>query len=191
MYHTAANLGIQHAVQQGSTYVVRTKFSASKHWEDCAKYGCTAMQYIGELCRYLLQHADGPSDKSHSLRVAIGNGLRPEIWDEFQRRFNVPEICEFYGATEGAGALMNYCRNYEGQGAVGRSGPILSKFLPAKLIKFDVANEKAIRDPRTGFCVECAANEAGELINPIKDLPGGIKNYEGYTSVEATEKKLM
>ena len=35
-----------------------------------------------------------------SCRIAIGNGLRPEIWEQFQERFNVPEIGEFYGATE-------------------------------------------------------------------------------------------
>merc|ERR1711971_611424 len=149
------------------------------------------MQYIGELCRYLLTQSDDSSTSKHRLRVAYGNGLRPEIWNEFQRRFNVPEILEFYGATEGAGALVNYCQNYEGQGAVGRLGPITSLISPSKIVKFDVENEKPVRDPSTGFCLECAYDEAGELINPIKTLPGGLPNFEGYTSKEATEKKLL
>jgi fatty-acyl-CoA synthase len=195
MYHTAANLGIGHALNHGSTYVIRAKFSATQHWDDCAKYNCVAMQYIGELCRYLLSHPGGPSDKSHKLRVAFGNGLRPEIWDEFQRRFNVPEILEFYGATEGAGALMNYCKNYEGQGAVGWQGPFMKKIMPTKIVKFDVENEKPVRDAKTGFCIECAVNEPGELVNPVRDMMdtggGKISNFEGYTSKEATEKKLL
>merc|ERR1719230_1247822 len=152
----------------GSTYVIRTKFSATSLWQECGKYNCVAMQYIGELCRYLLATPDGPSDKSHKLRVAFGNGLRPEIWDQFQRRFNVPEILEFYGATEGAGILVNYCKNYEGQGAVGWQGPIQKMIFPTKIVKFDVEKDVPYRDPQTGFCVECPVNEPGELLNPIK-----------------------
>merc|ERR1719401_2933088 len=103
------------------------------------------MQYIGELCRYLLTQSDEKSGKSHKLRIAFGNGLRPEIWDQFQRTFNVPEVLEFYGATEGAGVLMNYCKNYEGQGAVGRMGALLSKAMPATIVRFDVENEMPVR----------------------------------------------
>ena len=35
----------------------------------------------------------------------FGNGLRPQIWEEFVNRFSSPtnrvQIAEFYGATEG------------------------------------------------------------------------------------------
>merc|ERR1712241_884868 len=82
LYHSAANLGAIATLTMGMTYVVRTKFSATKQWEECATYGCVAMQYIGELCRYLLQHEDRKTDNGHKLRVAMGNGLRPEIWDQ-------------------------------------------------------------------------------------------------------------
>merc|ERR1719191_1167059 len=124
MYHSAANLGVTTVIRRGCTMVLRRKFSARNHWSDCAKYNATAMQYIGELCRYLLAAPESKFEKGHRLRLAFGNGLRPEIWDEFQRRFSVPEVGEFYGATEGNGALLNYCRNYEGQGAVGRGGAL-------------------------------------------------------------------
>lgn len=195
MYHSAANLGIGHAINLGSTYIIRAKFSASKQWEDCGKYGAVAMQYIGELCRYLLTSPAAPADKSHKLRVAFGNGLRPEIWDQFQRRFQVPEILEFYGATEGAGVLVNYCQNYQGQGAVGWAGPLMSRIMPASIVKFDVENEVPFRDPKTGFCVECAPNESGELLNPVRSnittSSGELSNFEGYTNKEATEKKLL
>jgi acyl-CoA synthetase (AMP-forming)/AMP-acid ligase II len=84
LYHSAANLGALHALTCGSTYVLRAKFSASKQWEDCAKYNCVAMQYIGELCRYLITQSDVKNLPKHNVRVAFGNGLRPEIWDQFQ-----------------------------------------------------------------------------------------------------------
>jgi len=31
----------------------------------------------------------------------FGNGLRPQIWNEFKERFGIKRIGEFYGATEG------------------------------------------------------------------------------------------
>ena len=30
----------------------------------------------------------------HKLRGAIGNGLRPEVWDDFQDKFNIPLVVE-------------------------------------------------------------------------------------------------
>lgn len=194
LYHSAANLGLVHAVQRGATYIIRKKFTATQQWEDCAKYGATAMQYIGELCRYLLAVPPGKFDQAHKLRIAFGNGLRPEIWDEFQKRFNIPEIGEFYGATEGNGALLNYCRNYEGQGAVGRAGALANLVLPMSIVKFDVENEVPVRDPATGFCIRCDFNEPGELIVPIKKLKtadGELEDFQGYTNKEATDKKLL
>jgi len=191
-YHSGANLGVNHTVRSGSTLVVRQKFTATQHWDDCAKHGCTVMQYIGELGRYLVAQPKKDTDTSHKLRIAVGNGLRPEIWNEFQRRFNIPEIGEFYGATEGNGGCINHCRNYEGQGAVGRAGALMLKMRPMNIVKFDVEAEMPIRN-KDGFCIECDFNEPGELISPImtvKTADGEVDDFEGYTSKEATEKKI-
>jgi len=192
MYHTAANLGTTTAIKQGATYIVRAKFSASNHWQDCEKYGATAMQYIGELCRYLVAAPQRDGETKHKLRIAIGNGLRPEIWDTFQRRFNIPEIGEFYGATEGNAALVNHCKNFEGQGAVGQAGSLFLKARPMHIVKFDVENEVPVRD-QNGFCIECKANEVGELIAPIRKIvtaQGAVDDFEGYTDKNATDKKI-
>lgn len=40
----------------GATCVLKKKFSASQFWKDCLKHEVTVVQYIGELCRYLLNH---------------------------------------------------------------------------------------------------------------------------------------
>jgi solute carrier family 27 fatty acid transporter 1/4 len=58
-------------------------------------------QYIGEICRYLLSAPERPEDKAHKVQLMFGNGLRPQIWENFVNRFNVANIGEFYGATEG------------------------------------------------------------------------------------------
>lgn len=193
MYHTAANLGILSALVHGCTCVIRSRFSASNHWEDCAKYKCTAMQYIGELCRYLLAAPHRPAEKTHCLRIAIGNGLRPELWNDFQQRFGIKEIGEFYGATEGNVAMFNHCKKYQGQGAVGRSGSLFLMAKPMHILKFDVENEEPIRNDR-GFCIECPFDEAGELVAPIRKVQtadGEMDDFEGYTNKEATEKKVL
>lgn len=38
----------------GATVVLKPKFSASQFWEDCQRHRVTVFQYIGELCRYLV-----------------------------------------------------------------------------------------------------------------------------------------
>ena len=58
-------------------------------------------QYIGETCRYLRATAPRPEERAHKIRLMYGNGLRPQIWAEFVKRFNIAQISEFYGATEG------------------------------------------------------------------------------------------
>lgn len=42
------------------------------------------------------------------MRMALGNGLRQSIWEEFMGRFNIPQIAEFYGATECNCSLGNF-----------------------------------------------------------------------------------
>jgi len=107
LYHSAAtNIGGGLCLITGCTLVIRRKFSASAFWEDCTRYRCTVVQYIGELCRYLLTTPPGQFDKAHRVRLAVGNGLRPEIWEAFQSRFNIPEIGEFYGSSEGVSGGM-------------------------------------------------------------------------------------
>ncbi len=188
LYHSAGGvcaLGAVFAV--GGSVVLRRKFSASQFWDDCARYRPTLFQYIGELCRYLLNAPPHEKERAHALRLVIGNGLRPEIWQTFKDRFAIPHIVEFYGATEGNVALMNV----DGKpGAVGRAPHYLRSRLPVFLVRFDLEKGEPVRDPQTGFCIECAPGEAGEAIGRIdKDEPR--TNFEGYTKGTETEKKLL
>ncbi|KAF5298437.1 hypothetical protein FQR65_LT01216 [Abscondita terminalis] len=102
LYHTAGGaMSVGQMLLFGSTIVIRKKFSASAFFADCKKYDCTIAQYIGEMCRYILAVPPKPSDTDHNVRLIFGNGLRPQIWVEFVRRFNISKVAEFYGATEG------------------------------------------------------------------------------------------
>lgn len=102
LYHTAGCMvGVGNALIHGCTVALRKKFSATNFWKDCIKYNATCAQYIGELCRYLLNSPTRPEDNQHKLRLMYGNGLRPQIWSQFTTRFNIPSIGELYGSTEG------------------------------------------------------------------------------------------
>ena len=135
LYHSNGGLGLAgNTIRLGCTLVIRKKFSASRYFEDCCKNDVTVINYIGETCRYLLATPPKDSDKTHKVRVAIGNGLRASIWKEFQDRFNIPFCMEFYGATEGNANMINTVGRV---GAVGFNSVIFPWILSGRLIKVD------------------------------------------------------
>jgi len=187
MYHSVGGVVATGAtLVGGGAVVLRERFSASNFWQDVVAERCTLFQYIGELCRYLLAHPPQQEESQHALRVACGNGLRAEVWREFQQRFRIPQILEYYAATEGNFSLYN-C---EGRpGAIGRVPPFLAHRLPVAVVKFDPDVEAPLRDA-SGRCVRCAPNQPGEAIAQILDMHGSTR-FEGYTDDIASSKKIL
>ncbi|XP_017463175.1 PREDICTED: long-chain fatty acid transport protein 1-like, partial [Rhagoletis zephyria] len=187
LYHLAGGtVGVCQAAIFGNTMVIRSKFSASNFFKDCVKYRCTVAQYIGEICRYLLAQPESPYDKTHSLRLLFGNGLRPNIWREFVTRFNIPQIGELYGSTEGNASMINVDNT---EGACGFISQIGSFLYPANLIKVDEKTGEPIRD-RNGLCIKVSANETGEFVGKIIENDPS-RAFDGYASKDATEKKII
>ncbi|XP_055013764.1 long-chain fatty acid transport protein 1-like isoform X2 [Boleophthalmus pectinirostris] len=151
LYHSAGTImGMGQCVLFGMTIVMRRKFSASRFWVDCVKHQCTVIQYIGEICRYLVAQPVRQSEAQHQVRVAFGNGLRQSVWEEFVRRFKIPKIGEFYGATECNCSLINI----DGKvGACGFNSRILPSFYPVRLMQIQ-ENGEMLRD-KQGLCVPC------------------------------------
>jgi len=172
----------------GGAVVIRPRFSASDFWRDVRDERCTLFQYIGELCRYLVNSPHQDIETAHSLRIACGNGLRPEVWEPFQSRFKIPRILEYYASTEGNFSLYN-C---EGRpGAIGKIPSFLAHRLPVALLRFDVDRGEPLRNG-AGFCERCGPNEVGEAVGLIpgagKDLAG---RFEGYADPEASARKVL
>jgi fatty-acyl-CoA synthase len=120
-----------------------------------------------------------PQEAEHSLRIACGNGLRPEVWEPFQARFKIPRILEYYASTEGNFSLYN-C---EGQpGAIGRTPAFLAARVPVALVRFDVESGEPKRNT-AGFCEPCDPDEIGEAL--------GLGRFEGYADAAASERKLL
>jgi fatty-acyl-CoA synthase len=172
----------------GGAVVIRARFSASDFWRDVRDERCTLFQYIGELCRYLVNAPHQEIETDHTLRIACGNGLRPEVWETFQNRFKIPRILEYYASTEGNFSLYN-C---EGRpGAIGKIPSFLAHRLPVALLKFDVDSGEPRRNEE-GFCERCLPNEVGEAVGLIpgtgKELAG---RFEGYADAEASARKVL
>jgi fatty-acyl-CoA synthase len=172
----------------GGCVVIRPRFSARDFWRDISESRCTLFQYIGELCRYLVNAPRQDSETAHSVRIACGNGLRPEIWGVFQSRFRIPRILEYYASTEGNFSLYN-C---EGQpGSIGRIPPFLADRLPVRLLKFDLQQGEPWRNG-SGFCEACETDEVGEAVGLIP--ASGTQRagrFEGYADTEATNRKVL
>jgi fatty-acyl-CoA synthase len=184
LYHSAGGMmAVGAALLSGGTLVLSRRFSAKRFWSDCAQHDVTSFQYIGELCRYLLNSPPHPDERRHAIRSVIGNGLRPEIWKAFQERFAIPRIVEFYGATEGNMALLNLSGKV---GSVGQLPHLVRRIVGIEIVRFDVESEQIVRGP-DGFCERAAFGEPGEAIIKISRT----SRFEGYTNPEATEKKIL
>uniref|UniRef100_A0A1B6DSZ8 long-chain-fatty-acid--CoA ligase n=2 Tax=Clastoptera arizonana TaxID=38151 RepID=A0A1B6DSZ8_9HEMI len=187
LYHTAGGmLGVGQVLINGCTVALRSKFSVSNFWTDCIKYECTVAQYIGEMCRYLLASPERPEEKLHKVRLVFGNGLRSQIWNQFVNRFNIKQIGEFYGATEGNANMINIDST---PGAVGYVPWFAKGIYPVTLIKVHQDSVEPIRN-QEGFCIRCKSGEAGILIGSIKDtVPSRV--FNGYADSKESEKKIL
>jgi fatty-acyl-CoA synthase len=141
------------------------------------RYNATSFVYIGEICGYLLNQDPKPSDKKNKVRVIIGNGLRPAIWDEFTERFGIDRVCEFYGASEGNTAFVNVFN-------VDKSTGICPT--PVAFVEYDADTGEPARG-EDGRLRKVKTGEPGLLLSKVSDL----SPFDGYTDKEATEKKLI
>lgn len=161
----------------GATFALARKFSVSRFWDDVIANRATAFCYIGELCRYLLRAEPKPAEREHRVRAVVGNGLRPDIWDEFKNRFRIEHICEFYGASEGNLIFVNGLN-------LDRTAGLCP--LPFAVVEYDPDTEEAVRDAK-GRMRRVKTGGVGLLLNKITKFAP----YEGYTDAGATEKKIL
>jgi fatty-acyl-CoA synthase len=189
MYHSIGGVvAVGAMLVNGGSVVLRQQFSASRFWDEVVECNCTVFQYIGELCRYLVNSPPAPREAEHRIRLCCGNGLRADVWEEFKRRFRIPQILEFYAATEGNFALYN-C---EGKpGAIGRIPLFLGHRSAVALVKCDAETGKPVRN-ENGFCTRCSDSEIGEAIGRIINDPTNPgSRFEGYADNVASEVKIL
>jgi fatty-acyl-CoA synthase len=189
MYHSVGGIvATGSALVAGGCVVIRERFSANRFWDDIAEEKCSIFQYIGELCRYLVNAPPHPREGLHQLRLCCGNGMGREVWEALQRRFHIPQILEFYAATEANFSLYN-CNGRPG--AIGRIPGFLVHRFPVALIKLDADTAEPLRDEQ-GLCIRCSADEIGEAVSRIPKNPAQLNGrFEGYTDPEASALKIL
>ncbi|KAJ8679470.1 hypothetical protein QAD02_015257 [Eretmocerus hayati] len=188
LYHMSGGVvGTGCALIKGVPSVLRTKFSVSAYWTDCIKYNCTITQYIGEMCRYLLSAPPKPEDSTHPVRLMVGNGMRPQIWQNFVDRFKIEQVNEVYGSSEGNANIINVDNTV---GAVGFVPSILPKSLhPVAIIRVNPDTCDPIRGS-DGFCIRAKPHEPGMFIGLIKQ-GNASREFNGYLDREASKKKII
>mmetsp|Transcript_16179 Transcript_16179/g.32256 ORF Transcript_16179/g.32256 Transcript_16179/m.32256 type:complete len:656 (+) Transcript_16179:22-1989(+) len=189
LYHSAGGmLGVSGCICAGSEMVLREKFSVSGLSRDLVDYKITVLQYIGEFARFAVNGSKTPeldAQAGKTCRVALGNGMRPEVWRRFQDRFKIPKIVEFYGSTEGNATLCNNCNV---PGAIGVI-PWFAKFLyPVRLALCDPDEGTLLRGP-DGLAMLSPPDTPGHLLGLIKDNDP-TRRFDGYTDAAATKKKI-
>jgi fatty-acyl-CoA synthase len=178
LYHNnALTVALSSVINSGATLALGKSFSASKFWDEVIAGDATAFIYIGEICRYLLNQPPKPTDRAHKVRLIAGNGLRPEIWDEFTKRFGIARVCEFYASSEGNAAFINIFNVPQTTGI----SPT-----PLAYVEYDPDTGAPLRDENGRVC-RVPAGEPGLLISPVNRL----QPFDGYTDQESSEKKLV
>jgi fatty-acyl-CoA synthase len=178
LYHNnALTVALSSVINSGATLALGKSFSASRFWDEVIASQATAFIYIGEICRYLLNQPPKPTDRKHKVRLIAGNGLRPEIWNEFTTRFGIARVCEFYASSEGNTAFINIFN-------VPRTTGISP--LPLAYVEYDPDTGAPLRDD-SGRVRRVPNGQPGLLISPVNRL----QPFDGYTDKASTEKKLV
>lgn len=186
LYHGAGGMVVPSgALAFGIPFVLRRRFSTSGFWKDVRRHRITAVYYIGEIIRYLLNVPPAADDRDNSLRAMGGAGLRPDVWQAFVERFGVDQVIEGLGSTEANYGITNVDNRI---GSVGRLP--YPDHTNIRVLRYDVDTGEHLRTP-DGQYVRAAAGETGELVAEVLPGPGLAGFFEGYTSTAETERKLL
>ncbi len=176
-HSNALTIGWASAFSGGGAVAISKKFSVTRFWDEVRKFKATVFIYVGEICRYLYNQPSNDNDLENKIRIIIGNGLRLDIWMQFKKRFGIEHIGEFYGASEISPVFANILNFDYTVGGCGN---------PYAIIEYDIEGDKPIMDEK-GFMKRVPMGGVGLLIFDRSDS----NIFVGYTSKEATEKKLL
>ncbi|KAK4616774.1 Very long-chain fatty acid transport protein [Fulvia fulva] len=193
LYHGAAQgLCTCPVIASGASMSLGKKFSHKTFWPEVHRSQPTILQYVGELCRYLVNAPVHPLERQHNIQMAWGNGMRPDVWEKFRQRFNIPVIHELYAATDGLGASFNWNHGEFGRNAIGVRGAFWNRAMSDREVRarIDPDTEEIVKD-KDGWVVRCAVNEPGEVIHRVDPTLKEL-SFKGYFKNEkASDKRWM
>lgn len=189
LYHGTGYITAASGVLTGLGAALTPRFSVSRFWPDIHDSGSTRFIYVGETARYLLNAPPHPLERKHNLRLMYGNGLRPDVWQKFQERFNIPEVAEFFSSSEGMLMMIARSKNEYLRACVGHHGGIARMLLRNTYIPVavDYDTGDVWRDPKTGFAKRTPYVEGGEILVAVPSKAA----FAGYRrNPNATDKRF-
>jgi len=127
--------------------VFSPRFTKSKIWDICRRYGCTTFSLLGGMMAAIYAEPRRPDDGDNPVRFVLSAGTPRAIWEDFEKRFNT-RILEWYGAVEGGFAFKPI-----GQGPIGSFGRPIPGVMEIKIVDEDDN--------------ECPPGVTGELISRV------------------------
>jgi citronellyl-CoA synthetase len=177
-YHTNALIvGWSAAAAGGAAMAMRRKFSTSQFWEDVQRYRVSSFIYIGEVCRYLYKAPPAAGERGHRIRKIFGNGLRPDIWQDFQQRFDIPQVLEFYGAAD---ANLTFTNTLNLPNCVGWCTT------PYAIVRYDADQETPVLNAE-GLMEKVRPGEVGLLLSQVS----AARPFDGYVDQQSNTRKLF
>ena len=121
--HINAQGTVAGALGQELPCVISTRFTKTRLWDIVRHYNCTTFNLLGGMIPEIYAMPEKPNDADNPARVVQSAGMPAQLWQKFERRFEL-KLTEVYGATEG-GAM----RNPPGEGPAGSIGKPISGWI--------------------------------------------------------------
>lgn len=177
-YHsTALNVCWSSVMVSGAVVAIGKSFSAASFWDEVRYYRATVFAYVGELCRFLMLQPSQNNDRDNPVKKIVGNGLNPELWPLFKKRFAISRVVEFYASSEGNAGFANV---FDLDGSVGLT------VAPFCIVEYD-EETKAPKIDHQGKIKRARRGDKGLLLSKINQhWP-----FDGYCDEEQNNRMIL
>jgi crotonobetaine/carnitine-CoA ligase len=167
-HNNAQATALAPALMSGYRAVLSRRFTKSKLWDVCRRYGCTSFSLVGGMATAIYSEPRRDDDADNPVRLVVSGGMPAAIWTAFEERFGI-RIFEFYGASDGGG--MAY--NPPGEGPTGSFGK------PMSSVVMSILDERG---------EECPPGVVGEIC--CRPADGSAASVEYHGNPDASRKKI-
>jgi putative long chain acyl-CoA synthase len=151
-------VGIGGAIAGGARFAMATRYDADTFWTEARRYGATVVTYTWRMLSELVDAPPHPGETHHPIRLFVGSGMPPALWDRVLRRFAPARVVEFYTAPDAEAVLVNIGRHKPGS---------LGQPLPgARRVRIAAWDEQRgrLQAGEDGMAISCAPGEIGMLL---------------------------
>jgi crotonobetaine/carnitine-CoA ligase len=153
------------SLHMGLRAVFSRRFTKSRLWDVCRRYGCTTFSLLGGMAMAIYSEPPRADDADNPVRLVTSAGMPAAIWESFEKRYDL-HVLEWYAAIEGGLAYKPV-----GEGPIGSFG----KPPPTSEMKILDENDR-----------ECPPHVVGEICSrPVDGTRAAVEYYENREASEA------